>query len=267
MTSLAGLSLNNSNYTLTGGAGTVTVTPAPITVTALGGTSTYGASPANPGFTASGLQNGETVGVLTGLSNSFGITGTTSVVGSPYTLSVIGTLTNGNYFVTARNTGTWTVTPAPVTVTAVSGSSVFGSSPANPGLSATGLQNGESVAVLTGLSNSFGITSTSSPGNSPYTLLVTGTMTNPNYAVAGRIDGIWTVTVPSGAPEQFASVGANNNFYPTLLPDNAKPLQSSELEIPKDGMRVLSSDSRFNSAFVCFSSGSGTAPSCFSEAR
>jgi filamentous hemagglutinin family protein len=267
MTSLSGLSLSNSNYTLTGGIGIVTVTPAPITVTALGGTSTYGASSANPGLSASGLQNGETVGVLTGLSNSFGITGASGVLGSPYTLSVIGTLTNGNYFVTARNTGTWTVTPAPVTVTAVSGSSVFGSSPANPGLSATGLQNGESVAVLTGLSNSFGITSTSSPGNSPYTLLVTGTMTNPNYTVAGRIDGIWTVTMPSGAPEQFASVGANNNFYPTLLPDNAKPLQSSELEIPKDGMRVLSSDSRFNSAFVCFSSGSGTAPSCFSEAR
>ena len=267
MTSLAGLSLSNSNYTLTGGTGTVTVTSAPITVTALGGSSTYGASPANPGITASGLQNGETVGVLTGLSNSFGITGTTSVVGSPYTLSVIGTLTNGNYFVTARNTGTWAVTPAPVTVTALSGSSVFGSSPANPGLSATGLQNSESVAVLTGLSNSFGITSTSSPVNSPYTLLVTGTMTNPNYTVAGRVDGIWTVTVPSGAPEQFASVGANNNFYPTLLPDNAKPLQSPELETAKDGMRILSSDSRFSNAFVCFSGGSGTAPSCFSEAR
>ena len=89
----------------------------------------------------------------------------------------------------------------------------------------------------------------------------------PKKGDEGFADGTWTVTVPSGAPEQFASVGANNNFYPTLLPDNAKPLQSSELEIPKDGMRVLSSDSRFNSAFVCFSSGSGTAPSCFSEAR
>ena len=41
--------------------------PAEITVTALGGTSTYGSSPSNPGLSASGLQNGQDASVLAGL--------------------------------------------------------------------------------------------------------------------------------------------------------------------------------------------------------
>jgi hypothetical protein len=94
------------------------VTPAPIVVTANGGTSVYGSSPANPGLSATGLQNGEGVDVLTGLINSFGITQVSGVVGSPYHLSVLGTLTNPNYQVTARNVGIWSVTPASITVTA-----------------------------------------------------------------------------------------------------------------------------------------------------
>jgi hypothetical protein len=121
---LSGLSVSNSNYTVTGASGTVTVTPADITVTALGGTSVYGASPSNPGLSASGLQNGESVGVLSGLTNSFGITGTSGVGSSPYTLTVTGTLDNANYNITARNSGSWTVTPADITVTTQSASTV-----------------------------------------------------------------------------------------------------------------------------------------------
>jgi len=196
---LAGLSLSNTNYTLSGGSGTVTVTPASITVSALGGTSVYGSSPSDPGLSASGLQNGESVGVLNGLSNSFGISGTTGVAGSPYTLSVLGTLGNQNYTITTRNSGIWTVTPAAITVTALGGTSVYGSSPSDPGLSASGLQNGESVGVLKGLSNSFGITSTSGVAGGPYTLSVLGTLGNQNYTITTRNTGIWTVTPASVA--------------------------------------------------------------------
>jgi hypothetical protein len=60
------------------------------------------------------------VGVLTGLSNSFGITAATSSNGSPYTLSVIGLLTDANYVISARNTATWSVTPASGSTTASS---------------------------------------------------------------------------------------------------------------------------------------------------
>ncbi len=94
------------------------------------GSSTYGASPANPGLSATGLQNGQNASVLTGLSNSFGI-GSASNAGD-YTLSVAGLLTNTNYTVTSTNTGTWTVNPAAVSVTALGGSSTYGASPAKP---------------------------------------------------------------------------------------------------------------------------------------
>ncbi|MCP3469111.1 filamentous hemagglutinin N-terminal domain-containing protein [Bradyrhizobium sp. CCGUVB1N3] len=189
--------LTNANYTVAGtNNGSWSVNPAPVTVTAFGGSSTYGSSPGNPGLAATGLQNGETASVLTGLSNSFGITNATNA--GSCTLGVTGTLTNGNYTVAGTSTGSWTVNPAPVIVTALSGFSLYGLSPTNPGLSATGLQNGQSASVLTGLSSSFGISNTSAAGS--YTVSVTGTLTNPNYVVAGTVGGTWLVySVPPAA--------------------------------------------------------------------
>jgi hypothetical protein len=114
---LTGLAVSNGNYTVTGGSGTVVVSPANIIVTALGGASLVGSSPTNPGLAASGLQGGEGVGVLTGLSNSFGITSQSDPAHSPYVLSVLGTLSNPNYNIVARIDGTWIVvdpTPGPV---------------------------------------------------------------------------------------------------------------------------------------------------------
>src|SRR6202034_4302931 len=207
--SVAG-TLSNPNYSVTkSDDGSWTVTPAPVTVTALGGSSVYGASPANPGLSASGLVNGQSVSVLTGLGNSFGIGASSGVAGSPYTLSVAGTLSNPNYSVTKSDDGSWTVTPAPVTVTALGGSSVYGASPANPGLSASGLVNGQSVSVLTGLGNSFGIGASSGVAGSPYTLSVAGTLSNPNYSVTKTDDGSWTVTA---APITVTALGGRSVY-------------------------------------------------------
>ena len=172
-----------------GNATAFTITPASITVTALGGSSTYGASPGNPGLSVTGLQNGQNASVLTGLSNSFGIADTTNA--GSYTLTVAGRLTNPNYAVTSAIPGSWTVNPAPVTVTALGGSSTYGASPANSGLSATGLQNGQNASVLTGLSNSFGITDTTNAGS--YALTVAGSLTNPNYTLISTNAGTWAV--------------------------------------------------------------------------
>ncbi|MGA2292709.1 beta strand repeat-containing protein, partial [Bradyrhizobium sp.] len=181
--------LTNPNYSVAGTTnGTWTVGAAPVNVTAFTGSSAYGSLPANAGLSATGLQNGQTVSALTGLSN--GITGISNA--GSYTANVTGTLTNPNYTDVSNTSGSWTVTAAPVTVTALGGSSTYGSSPANPGLTATGLQNGQTVGALTGLSNSFGISSTSSANS--YTLDVAGTLTNPNYSVAGTTNGSWTVS-------------------------------------------------------------------------
>ncbi len=106
----------NPNYVVTRNDGVWTVNRAQVVVTANGGSSVYGQSPVNPGLSASGLVNGESVAVLTGMSNSFGINSSTGA--GRRTLSVVGTLSNGNYVVTSRLGGTWTVDRAPITVTA-----------------------------------------------------------------------------------------------------------------------------------------------------
>ena len=185
----SGGTFDANNYTISYGNGWLSVTPATISVAANGGVSTYGASPFNPGISVIGLQNGEDVSVLGGLTNSFGITNRTNA--GRYTLNVDGDLTNSNYVIKDRNTGTWTVDPAAITVMANGGRSIYGQSPLNPGLSATGLQNGEGIDVLTGLTNSFGITSRTGAGS--YATRVVGTLTNGNYTITSRNEGVWAV--------------------------------------------------------------------------
>ncbi|WP_187371608.1 hypothetical protein, partial [Methylobacterium oryzihabitans] len=60
-----------------------------------------------------------------------------------------------------------TITPRPVTVTANSGTSVYGDAPVDPGLSATGLAPGEGIGVLTGLSSGFALDAASAAGAYP----------------------------------------------------------------------------------------------------
>lgn len=245
ISALTGLALNNGNYRIGSlvMTGSGTISPAQITVTAAGGTSVYGSSPTDPGFTASGLKNGEGVNVLTGLSNSFGITSLTDV--NNYTLSVSGTLGNGNYTITNRLTGNWAVTPAQITVTATGGSSSYGASPSNPGFTATGLQNGQSVDVLTGLSNSFGISNLSNAGN--YTLGVVGTLGNGNYAITNRIAGSWTVN-----PAQITVTATGGSSIYGQSPTNpgftATGLQNGQTETVLTGLANGFGIDRFTNA-------------------
>ena len=94
--------------------------------------------------------------MLTGLSNSFGVTDT-SAVGS-YTLSVTGSLTNPNYVVAITSTGSWAVTP-------LRGSLTDGSAPTIPGLSVMAPPGSGSVDVLAGLGNSSDSIHTGNGGN------------------------------------------------------------------------------------------------------
>ncbi|WP_313053687.1 MBG domain-containing protein [Pseudomonas lopnurensis] len=212
--SIAADGLAADNYSITYVDGTLVVDPKAITVTANGGSSTYGDSNlVNPGLSADGLVNGETVDVLTGLTNSFAL-GHTSNAGS-YVLTVEGTLTNGNYVVTQTTDGTWVVDPKAITVTANGGSSTYGDSGlANPGLSAEGLVNGETVDVLSGLTNSFALDHTS--GASTYVLSVEGTLTNGNYVVTQTSDGTWVVdpkaitVTANGGSSTYGDTGLSN---------------------------------------------------------
>ncbi|MFW2078173.1 beta strand repeat-containing protein, partial [Acinetobacter sp. ULE_I010] len=196
------------------GTGTLKINPKDITVTANGGTSIYGDNPLNPNFSANGLVNGETASVLTGLNNSFGINNTSNA--GSYTLAVDGTLTNGNYNITQRNDGTWTVGKKSIVVIANGGTSTYGDNPLNPNFIASGLANGETASVLTGLNNSFGISNTTNAGN--HTLTVDGTLSNGNYNITQRTNGTWvvgkkdiTVTANSGT-STYGDNPLNPNF-------------------------------------------------------
>ncbi|NMG36880.1 filamentous hemagglutinin N-terminal domain-containing protein [Azoarcus sp. TTM-91] len=138
--------------------------------------------------------------------------------------------------------GSFVITPKAITVTANSGSSSFGGGGlANPGLSASGLIAGEDVSVLTGLSNSFGITAATPAGT--YTLTVNGSLTNGNYTLSQRVDGSWTVT--DGAPldlpayaEAVASTSQSDRRHPPPLATADAGATPPLYEIVAGGLRL-----------------------------
>jgi hypothetical protein len=132
-----------SNYSVTPSNGTLTITPAPLTVTADNASRQYGQS--NPTFT----------GAVTGIQNGDNITASYSTVADPTspvgTYAIVPALVDpdnklGNYSVTTNN-GTLTVTAAPLVVTAADAIRQYGQ--ANPAFSGTitGIQNGDNITA------------------------------------------------------------------------------------------------------------------------
>ena len=131
------------NYSVTLNDGTLTVTTAPLAVTANNVSRQYGQS--NPALTGSitGLQNGDNI------TATYSCTAAASSSVGAY--SIVPTLVDpnhrlGNYSVTLNN-GSLTVTAAPLAVTANNVSRQYGQS--NPALtgSITGLQNGDNITA------------------------------------------------------------------------------------------------------------------------
>jgi hypothetical protein len=123
ISNLTGLTLNNANYTLAGGSGTVTITKAPLTISATSGSKVYDGTTstlATPAVTSGTLFGGDS---LTGLSQSFasrngiGSNGSTLAVNNTYTLS---DGNNGNNYNVTLATATGTITPKAITETGLS---------------------------------------------------------------------------------------------------------------------------------------------------
>jgi hypothetical protein len=180
--------------------GTLTVTPAPLTVTANDATRTYGS--ANPAFDAtfSGFVLGQDPSVLGG-TLSFATPATPASDVGAYAVTP-GGLTSGNYAITFVP-GTLTVTPAPLTVAANDATRPEGQS--NPPFGATfsGFVLGQDASVLGGtLSFATPATPASPPG--AYAIVPFG-LTSANYAIT-FVNGVLTVTPaalpPGGGPAQ-----------------------------------------------------------------
>src|SRR5262249_20223522 len=138
----------SANYTIEYASGTLTITPATLTITADNKTKTYGSANPTLTLTYSGFVSGDSAASLTTPPTVATTATAASAVGMhPITVSG-GAGVSGNYEVTYVN-GTLTVTAATLTISADNKSRIYGA--ANPPLTATyaGFVNGDTAANLT----------------------------------------------------------------------------------------------------------------------
>jgi filamentous hemagglutinin family protein len=187
-----------------------TITQAPLTISANNLSKIYGQTITFNGteFVSSGLQNSETIGVVT--LTSTGAVNTANVAGSPYNILVSnasgGTFNAANYSISYSN-GALTVNPANLNVTANNTSKTYGQTFAFNGTEFVpiGLQNSETIGSVTLAST--GALNTANVAGSPYNILASnaigGTFNAANYTISYS-NGALTVN-PAGL-----NVTANN---------------------------------------------------------
>jgi trimeric autotransporter adhesin len=139
------ISGSNPNYSFTFVDGSLVIDKAQATVTANGGRAVYnGLEQITSGFTASGLVNGETASVLTGVT-----AGGSGVGAGTYATRASGS--DANYELTFVD-GRFVIDKAQTTVIANSGRATYnGRVQGTSGFTASGLVNGETASVLTGV--------------------------------------------------------------------------------------------------------------------
>ncbi|MFZ5663778.1 MAG: MBG domain-containing protein [Pseudomonadota bacterium] len=144
---ITGSGATATNYDFSYVPGTLTITKALLTVTADNATREYGL--VNPAFTGtvSGLRNGDTASVITGLV--YGSSATSGASVGSYAITGSGASATNYDF--AYVPGTLTITRALLTVTADNATREYGL--ANPVLtgSISGLRNGDTASVVSGL--------------------------------------------------------------------------------------------------------------------
>jgi hypothetical protein len=143
--------LSSGNYAIQYAAGSLTVDPAALIITANAANKTYDglAFTGGTGVTYSGFVNNETTLVLTG-ALSYGGTAQNSINAGSYSLTALG-LTSGNYTIQYVS-GSLTVDPAALTVTANAATKTYDGLAYTGGNGATyvGLVNNETETVLAG---------------------------------------------------------------------------------------------------------------------
>jgi hypothetical protein len=198
--------LNSGNYAITFANGTLTVTAAPLLVSADNASRLYGA--ANPSFSASvtGLVNGDATNVLAG-ALVFNTSATTNSPVGTYPIAVSGVMAS-NYDISFTN-GTLTVTAYALSVVADNQSRGYGN--ANPALTGTlsGVQNGDNItasyATIADAASNVGTYAITASLNDPDGRLV-------NYTVSNT-PGALTVTAAAlsvSADNQSKVYGAAN---------------------------------------------------------
>jgi hypothetical protein len=187
-----------SNYNITYVNGTFTVKPAPLTLTAANENKTYGTTFTPDGtrqFTICGLVNSDSVSSVRLTSGGYASTATVVAPGPTYAIAPSAATGSGlgNYTISYVN-GTFTVIPAPLTITANSVTKTYGQAVTfgATAFSETGLvtANGDTIT---------GVTETSDGAAGSATVTAPG----PNYAIVpsaatGTGLGNYTITYVNG---------------------------------------------------------------------
>lgn len=202
--------LKLSNYTVTITNGTLTIVPAPLTVTVDSVTRLYGDP--NP------LLTGTIVGVKNG-DNITATYSTTATQASPVgTYPIIATLVDpgnklSNYSVTINN-GTLTINPAPLTVTITNASRVYGDPNPTFNGSISGLKNGDNItATYTSVGP------TASVGTYPITPVFNDPGNKLSNYTVNIVGGVLTITkapLSVVAPNKATRVYGDPNPLPTI---------------------------------------------------
>ena len=192
--------------------GTLTVTTAPLTITANNQTKVYGAALPTLAASYSGFVNGDTsVTLTTQPMLTTTATAASHVSGNPYAITPRGAV-DSDYSISYVG-GTLTVTPAPLTITANNQSTIYGAALPTLTASYSGFVNGDSSASLTTQPT---LSTTASVGShvvgSPYSITAAGAV-DTDYSIS-YVAGALTVTT---AP---LTITANNQskVYGAALP-------------------------------------------------
>ncbi|CDM42558.1 MULTISPECIES: MBG domain-containing protein [Pseudomonadaceae] len=234
--------LSADNYAISYTTGSLNVGKAQATITANSGQVTYnGQQQSITGFTASGLVNGETATVLSGIST----TGGAGINAGSYTHSATGTDVNYNLIFVD---GTLTIDKAALSVTANDASKTYDglAFTGGNGVSYSGFVNGEDVGVLGG-TLVYGGSAQGAVNNGSYAISTNG-LTSGNYAIT-FIDGSLTISgqsqgqpsnpaaeIPQAYTDILAAIQRDADSEastPSLNPDELYRIADSGIRLPE----------------------------------
>ena len=231
------------NYTFSYAEGTITVTPALVTVTAPSGSMTYGATVPAIAPAYSGWVNGEGPSVLTTAPTCSTAATSASGVGT-YKTSCSGAAA-ANYTFSYVD-GSVTVNPVLVTVTASSGSMTYGGTVPVITPAYSGWINGDGPSVLTTAPTCSTAATSASPAGA-YRSSCSGAAA-ANYTF-GYVDGTISVSVvtttgltlspDSGGP---LPVGSSYTFTVKVTDSNGQPVSGKAITLPVAGPNATSAN-------------------------
>ena len=202
----------DSDYSIIYVAGTMTVTAAPLTITAVNQTKAYGAALPTLTATYTGFVNGDTTASLaTQPTLSTTATASSHVAASPYTITASGAV-DTDYSI-SYVAGTLTVTPVALSITAVNKSKVYGAALPTLTASYSGFVNGDtSTSLTTQPTLTTTATASSHVSGSPYSITASGAV-DTDYTIT-YVAGTLTVTK---APLTITAVN-QTKVYGAALP-------------------------------------------------